>query len=203
MKKVLLGILIGGIVFGTIGAGAAYVYTARDINYQSSDENWNVNNVQEAISELKTDVNTISNKVEGIERVYKAGEVELVALVSDDSFYKDSNDKYVLSNSDTGRTLLADASTYKSLPSTDDCIGVFDGDVVIPINNGINISYETQVMKIRTGSPSVTFHFEHGILGISSMGNINGLRSLSISGNKISGSYGGDDKDVSITAIGY
>ena len=128
MKKTIIAFILGGIIFSTITATAAYVYTARDINYQSSDENWNVNNVQEAISELKTDVNNINNKVEGIERIYKAGEVELVALVSDDSFYTDSNGKYVLSNSNTGRTLLADTSTYKSLPSTQDCVGIVGQD---------------------------------------------------------------------------
>ena len=135
MKKNILILVIGIIIGSTITAGAAYVYTARDINYQPSDENWSVNNVQEALTELKTDVNTITNKVEGIERIYKAGEIELVALVSDDSFYKDSNGKYVLSNSDTGRSLLADTSTYKSLASTDDCIGIFESDVVSPFSS--------------------------------------------------------------------
>ena len=130
MKKNILILLVGLITGTTLTATAAYVYTARDINYQPSDENWSVNNVQEALSELKSDVNNINNKVEGIERVYKAGEVELVALVSDDSFYKDSNDKYVLSNSDTGRSLLANTSTYKSLASTSDCVGIVGQDVV-------------------------------------------------------------------------
>ena len=124
MKKNLLFTIIGLIAGTTLTATAAYVYTARDINYQPSDENWSVNNVQEALSELKTDVSSISNKVEGIERIHKVGETELVALVSTNSYYKDANGKYVLSNSDTGRALLADTSTYKSLPSTQDCVGV-------------------------------------------------------------------------------
>ena len=134
MKKTILTILITAIICIVGTASAAYVYTARDINYQPSDENWSVDNVQEAISELKTDVNTISNKVEGVERIYKAGETELVALVADDSFYTDSNGKYVLSNSNTGRSLLADTETYKSLPSTDDCVGIFEGDTVSVIS---------------------------------------------------------------------
>ena len=64
MKKNLLWFILGGIIFSSITATAAYVYTARDINYQPSDENWSVNNVQEALTELKTDVSTITNKVE-------------------------------------------------------------------------------------------------------------------------------------------
>ena len=128
MKKTIIAFILGGIIFSSITATAAYVYTARDIGYQPSDEDWSVDNVQEALTELKTDVNTITNKVEGIERVYKAGEVELVALVSDDSFYIDSNGNYVLSNSDTGRTLLADTNTYKSIASTEDCIGEVGAD---------------------------------------------------------------------------
>ena len=136
MKKNILILLVGFIAGTTLTATAAYVYTARDINYQPSDENWSVNNVQEALTELKTDVNNINNKVEGIKRVYKTGEVELVALVSDDSFYKDSNGKYVLSNSDTGRALLADTSTYKSLASTEDCIGEVGVDTASPFKGG-------------------------------------------------------------------
>ena len=130
MKKNILILLVGLIAGTTLTATAAYVYTARDIGYQPSDENWNVTNANDALTSLKDDLNTITNKVEGIERVYKAGEVELIALVSDDSFYIDSNGKYVLSNSDTGRTLLADTSTYKSLSSTDDCVGIVGQDIV-------------------------------------------------------------------------
>ena len=164
MKKTIITFLLGGLFFSSITAGAAYVYTARDINYQPSDENWSVNNVQEAISELKTDVSTITNKVEGIERVYKAGEVELVALVSDDSFYKDSNDKYVLSNSDTGRTLLADTSTYKSLSSTQDCIGIVGQDSVITLNNikiidNVQVPANTRYLSVDMGTTVVPSNF--------------------------------------------
>ena len=130
MKKSILLVLITAIICIVGTASAAYVYTARDIGYTPQDENWNVTNANDALTSLKDDLNTITNKVEGIERVYKAGEVELVALVSDDSFYKDNNGKYVLANSDTGRTLLADTSTYKSLSSTDDCVGIVGQDVV-------------------------------------------------------------------------
>lgn len=63
MKKFILGILIGGVVFGTIGATAAYVYTASDIGYQPSDENWNVSNAEEAMNSLKNDLNQVSTDV--------------------------------------------------------------------------------------------------------------------------------------------
>ena len=53
MKKFILGIVIGGIVFGTIGSVVAYNYNAKDIGYTPSDSSWNVNNVSDAIKDLK------------------------------------------------------------------------------------------------------------------------------------------------------
>ena len=128
MKRNILFTIIGIIIGTTITVGAAYVYSARDISYTPQDENWSVTNANDALTSLKSDLDTINNKVEGIERVYKAGEVNLVGNTSDDSFYKDSNGKYVLANSTTGVSLLSDTENYKSLASTDDCVGIVGQD---------------------------------------------------------------------------
>lgn len=53
MKKFILGIVIGGIVFGTIGSVVAYNYNAKDIGYTPSDNTWEVNNVGDALKDLK------------------------------------------------------------------------------------------------------------------------------------------------------
>ena len=60
MKKNLLFTLIGLIAGTTLTAGAAYVYTARDIGYTPSDENWSVTNADQALSSLKSDVNDLN-----------------------------------------------------------------------------------------------------------------------------------------------
>ena len=63
MKKNILSFILGGIVFLSIGASAAYVYTASDIGYQPQDENWSVSNASEALSSLKEDLNTVNTNV--------------------------------------------------------------------------------------------------------------------------------------------
>ena len=63
MKKNLLILLIGTIIGTTITATAAYVYTARDIGYSPSDENWNVTNASDALSSLKSDLNEVNTNV--------------------------------------------------------------------------------------------------------------------------------------------
>ena len=63
MKKNILLVLITAIICIIGTASAAYVYTARDINYQPSDENWNVTNASDALSSLKEDLNNVNTNV--------------------------------------------------------------------------------------------------------------------------------------------
>ena len=54
MKKYLLiGFILGGLVFGTIGTVVAYNYNAKDIGYTPKDTSWDVNNVGDALKDLK------------------------------------------------------------------------------------------------------------------------------------------------------
>ena len=135
MKKVLLGILIGGIVFGTIGAGAAYVYTARDIGYQPNDENWNVSNASEALNSLKTDISNMQNLANQGEMLYSSG-TSIVGLVSDNSPYTDSNGNYVLASSSLGQSMI-DNVTYKSIEAPSIVSGSAGSETVIPFNNDL------------------------------------------------------------------
>lgn len=64
-------------------------------------------------------------------------------------------------------------------------------------------SEQTKTVQIRSSSWSVTFSFSHGVLGIKSMSDCAGIRSISISGNTVSGGYSGNDKDYSMTVVGY
>ena len=52
MKKYLLAVLFI-LLIGITSAYATYVYTAREISYTPEDQTWNVDNVQDAINELK------------------------------------------------------------------------------------------------------------------------------------------------------
>ena len=63
MKKNILSFILGGIVFLTIGASAAYVYTASDIGYQPQDNTWEVTNADQALTSLKEDLNTVNTNV--------------------------------------------------------------------------------------------------------------------------------------------
>ncbi len=62
---------------------------------------------------------------------------------------------------------------------------------------------ETQTMYVRDANPKVRFHFPHKIIGITYMAGCYGMHILGISGNTVYGGYGGNDRDISITCIGY
>ena len=64
-------------------------------------------------------------------------------------------------------------------------------------------SEQTKTVRIRSSSWSVTFSFSHGVLGIKSMSECAGIRSISISGNTVSGGYSGYSQDCSMTVVGY
>ena len=51
MKKVVLGFILGGLIFGSIGIYAASYY-AKDVSYEPSDASWEVSNVNDAINSL-------------------------------------------------------------------------------------------------------------------------------------------------------
>ena len=53
MKKIILGFILGLIAAGSITVVVAYNYNAKDIEYTPKDSNWNVNNVEDAIKDLK------------------------------------------------------------------------------------------------------------------------------------------------------
>ena len=152
MKKILLGILIGGIVFGTIGAGAAYVYTARDIGYTPNDESWNVTNANEALTSLKDDINQVSTDVNN----YKSEIIEALnnngSELSNDSSMEDIVTS--INNSDgeigdiayiqtystdgdncscnIGKIINGSASTYRSPCSTNGKTYAGFGTIAIP-----------------------------------------------------------------------
>ena len=60
MKKVfILGIIIGGIIFGTsVYALTSYLYSANEVSYSPSDNSWNVDNVESAIDDLYSKAKT-------------------------------------------------------------------------------------------------------------------------------------------------
>ena len=66
------------------------------------------------------------------------------------------------------------------------------------------LSTESQTMYVRDANPRVQFHFPHKIIGITYVSfPCDGMRSFSINGNTVYGTYGGNDRDISITCIGY
>lgn len=222
MKKILINrlfiVITTAVICITGTATAAYVYTAKDIGYQPSDEAWNVNNVNEAINDIKDDINNINDLVDKGDMLYPAGSINLVANVSDDSYYVDSNGKFVIAESTTGSSLLADSS-YKSIASSMDTKGEVGSDFVESSTDFSNLESKTRTGSVRvsnSGASTVTatFDFEHGIIGITDFyynyyGFEIGLTShVTINGNTVTFKLSERDQNPdtanwSITAVGY
>ena len=62
MKKNILFLVIGLILGLSVAAGATILYNAKDIEFTPSDASWNVNNMQDAINDIKENY-TPNNKV--------------------------------------------------------------------------------------------------------------------------------------------
>lgn len=109
---------------GTVSFDDETEYTQEGDSFGASDMN-----------ATNSKVNTLDANLDGF-KFYPTG-TELVALVVDDSFYTDENGKYVLADSPTGHTLLADTATYKALASTEDCRGEVGADTATPFKGGL------------------------------------------------------------------
>ena len=57
----VIGVLVGGIVFGSIGVVAATYFSAKDISFTPTNAEWTATNVEEAVNDLYE----ISNKTGG------------------------------------------------------------------------------------------------------------------------------------------
>jgi len=101
---------------------------------------------------------------------------------------------------DTGVTVTAADQIVSGYKARDSSGTLLTGTAT---TGGKVTSEQTKTVKIRSASWSVTFSFSNGVLGIKSMSDCAGIRSISISGNTVSGSYSGDDKDYSMTVVGY
>ena len=53
MKKYIIGIMIGLIIAFSISASAIYLYKAKDISFTPNDINWDVDNLQDALNDIK------------------------------------------------------------------------------------------------------------------------------------------------------
>ena len=56
MKKNILFTIIGFILGLSVAVGATILYNAKDIEFTPSDLSWNVDNMQDAINDIKKDV---------------------------------------------------------------------------------------------------------------------------------------------------
>ena len=67
MKKFILGIIVGGIIFGTsIYAATTYYYAANEVSYIPSDSTWNVTTVKAALDNLKSTSGTALTDLKNI-----------------------------------------------------------------------------------------------------------------------------------------
>ena len=52
IKNILLGFILGILLSTMIGVGAVYLYNAKDIEFVSTNSEWNVTNVGDAMNDL-------------------------------------------------------------------------------------------------------------------------------------------------------
>ena len=126
---------------GTVSFTDVTEYTQQGDSFGSGD-----------INATNSKVNTLDANLDGF-KFYPTG-TELVALVADDSFYKDANDKYVLADSPTGQVLLEDTTTYKALASTEETHGEVGADTCSPFSKSkkIDISINNSIYDWYVGS---------------------------------------------------
>ena len=172
MKKNILLVLIGLIAGTTLTATAAYVYTARDIGYSPSDENWNVTNAGDALSSLKNDLNQISTDVNN----YKSEIIEALNNNGSELTNSSSMDEIVTSinNSNNGLPKFQwkyNASNNHTFDSDIDAVGatylVFTGD-----KNDV-ITYNFSQNESDANKFNYSFSYGGGTTGSASVNSIN------------------------------
>ena len=58
-KQLIIGFILGGILFGSIGiVSATILYQADEVGFTPDDDNWQVNNIEDAINDLNKHVKT-------------------------------------------------------------------------------------------------------------------------------------------------
>ena len=156
MKKNILWFILGGLIFGTIGVSATYVYTAKDISFLPSDENWNVSNASEAISSLKEDLNTVNNNVSE----YKNN---IAQTLTDNGITTNSNDSFetIDNNIDDGinnyksqiNTCNSNYATLNSNYSTlnTNFTNYKKGVTTALKNKGVNVTESSTLAQVQTG----------------------------------------------------
>lgn len=88
MKKFALGIIIGGLVFGSIGIYASSLYHSRDITY--NNENSEVNNVNDALDELYMLESNNTSDLTDYEVIYTGTGNATINYPKDDINYKNT-----------------------------------------------------------------------------------------------------------------
>ena len=101
MKKTVFAFLLGVVLTGSTAGVVALNYNAKNIGYTPSDNSWNVNNVEDAIKDLKN----IDNKriqiystdaVYGVNGTYWQQNVEIPANVKNVTIYLISTTNYAV-----------------------------------------------------------------------------------------------------------
>ena len=71
MKKMLIGFILGGLLFGSMVYAASY--NANDISYTPTDASWEVSNVNEALNDLNDLYNNDGNNLKVNEINFNSG----------------------------------------------------------------------------------------------------------------------------------
>lgn len=107
--------------------------------------------LEASMGAAESDIDDLQANVNGF-RYFPAG-TDIVGLL-DDSPYKDANGLYVLADSTTGATLLADTSTYKRIDATEDLHGKVGADTCSPFKGDIEL--DTLNVTPTTNAQSIT-----------------------------------------------
>ena len=144
MKKTVFAFLLGVVLTGSIAGVVAYNYNAKDVSYTPNDNNWNVNNVEDAIKDLreiqsKKTIFPPDNIIRGINSTHIDDDystcILAVARASSDNqiIYNGNNitPQYKYHQSDGGNTIIM--HTFYNLKN---------GDVITYQANGVTFCWK-------------------------------------------------------------
>lgn len=122
MKKLFLGILIGSFITG--GVSAAVLYSAKDISFSSTNEEFNATNVEDAIIELYKVNNGIINENKLVAAGSYSGCADNIYIPNSvtNNYYMSTNDNNIVVNKAGNYKIYegTDGSRYENIYSNAD-----------------------------------------------------------------------------------
>ena len=110
MKKTVFAFLLGVVLTGSIAGVVAYNYNAKDVSYTPNDNNWNVNNVEDAIKDLK---NTNNSNI-----IYHEGTINADSGIQSYRVLHDNDNAMIVSGQNSFSYSINNTDSFVSMSSS-------------------------------------------------------------------------------------